>query len=80
MISTTSVYQTTCDFCVKVRNFFTDIYKAMIHARRLQASFRLAEHLKATNKDFRNIALSDLVKHIMDEDNPKYLDGTPVKK
>ena len=63
-----------------VVKFFVSIYEAMIYARRLQAAFRLAEHLKATNKDFRDIALGDLVNYIMDEDNPRHLDGTPVKK
>ena len=63
-----------------VVKFFVSIYEAMIYARRLQAAFRLAEHLKATNKDFRNIALGDLVNYIMDEDNPRHLDGTLVKK
>lgn len=63
-----------------VVNFFVSIYEAMIYARRLQAAFRLAEYLKATNKDFRNIALGDLVNYIMDEDNPRHLDGTLVKK
>ena len=68
------------DIATPVANFFVGIYESMIHARRLQAAYRLAEHLKTTNKDFRDIALGDLVNYMMDEDNPKHLDGTPVVK
>lgn len=61
-------------------NFLKKLAESFIHARRLQAAYRCAEHLKATNKDFRDIAIGDLVNYMMDEENPKHLDGTPASK
>ena len=83
MYAETPLRKPTFDIAKAIKpvvNFFVDIYESIIHARRLQAAYRLAEHLKATNKDFRDIALGDLVNRMMDEDNPTYLDGTPVNK
>ena len=67
MISTTSVYQTTCTVCVAIRDFFVNIYDAFIEARRLQAAMDIAQHLKAHNRDYRNMSLGDIVNQIMDE-------------
>jgi hypothetical protein len=67
MINTISVYQTTCEFCAIVRDFFIRIYDAFIEARRLQAAMHTAQHLKATNSDYRNMSLGEIVNQIMDE-------------
>jgi hypothetical protein len=65
MISTTSVYQTTCTVCVAIRDFFVRIYDAFVEARRLQAAMELAQHLKTHNSDYRNMSLGDIVNSIM---------------
>lgn len=67
MISTTSVYQTTCTVCVAIRDFFVRIYDAFIEARRLQAAMETAQHLKTHNRDYRNMSLGDIVNQIMDD-------------
>ena len=59
-------------------NFFRGIYDSIIHARKLQAAFRLAEHLKAYNSDFKHWSYSELVQAIMDEEHPVWLDKTPA--
>ena len=56
------------------------IFNAFIEARRLQAAFHTASHLIATNKDFRHMSHGELVRRIMDENSPTYIDGTPVKE
>lgn len=56
------------------------IFEAIIHARRLQAAFHTASYLIATNRDFRHVSHGELVNRIMDENNPTYIDGSPVKK
>jgi hypothetical protein len=60
--------------------FIKSFFDAVIHARRLQAAYHTANHLIATNKDFRHFSHGELVNRIMDEDNPTHLDGTPVHK
>ena len=67
MISTTSVYYTACAFCLKVRDICVRIYDAFIQARRLQAAMATAQHLKATNRDYRNMSLGDIVNQIMED-------------
>ena len=67
MIQTTSLYYTTCAICVKVRDVFVTILDAFIQARRLQAAMATAQHLKATNRDYRNMSLGEIVNQIMDE-------------
>ena len=47
--------------------FFVRIYDAFIEARRLQAAMATAQHLKATNRDYRNMSLGDIVNQIMDD-------------
>ena len=47
--------------------FFVRILDAFSEARRLQAAMQTAQHLKATNRDYRNMSLGDIVKQIMDE-------------
>jgi len=47
--------------------FFVRIYDAFIEARRLQAAMQTAQHLKATNRDYRNMSLGDIVNQIMDD-------------
>lgn len=66
MIQTTSLYYTTCAICSKVRDFFVRIYDSFVEARRLQAAMQTAQHLKATNRDYRNMSLGDIVNQIMD--------------
>jgi len=67
MISTTSVYQTTCAVCVSIRDFFVRIYDAFIEARRLQAAMQTAQHLKTHNRDYRHMSLGDIVNQIMEQ-------------
>lgn len=59
--------------------FIKNIIDALILARRTQAAFTVAQQLKDTNKDFRNVALGDIVKRIMDDKNPTHINGTPAK-
>ena len=59
--------------CMK---FIKKIYDAIVRARQLQAAFATAKYLKDTNKDFRNIALGDIVNRIMDTDHPTHIDGS----
>jgi len=59
--------------------FLKKLADSFVHARRLQAAYRCAEYLKATNKDFRDISLGDIVNRMMDEKNPTTINGTPVK-
>jgi len=59
-------------------NFFRGVYDSIIHARKLQAAFKLAEHLKMHNTDFKNWSYSELVQAIMDESHPVTLDKQPV--
>ena len=47
--------------------FFVSIFDAFIQARRLQAAMQTAQPLKATNKDFRHMSISDIVNKIMDD-------------
>lgn len=57
-------------------NFLTNIFDALVRARRLQAAYTVAQHLKDTNRDFREVALGDLVNRIMDTENPTHIDGS----
>lgn len=61
-------------------NFFRGIIDSITHARKLQAAFKLAEYLKTQNTDFKNWSYGEIVKHIMDEQNPVKLDKQPVNK
>ena len=47
--------------------FFVSIFDAFIQARRLQAAMQTAQHLKAHNRDYRNMSLGDIVNQIIDE-------------
>jgi hypothetical protein len=67
MIQTTSLYYTTCAICVKVRDVVVRIFDAFIEARRLQAAMATAQHLKAYNRDYRNMSLGEIVNQIIDE-------------
>lgn len=60
--------------------FIKAILDAVIHARKLQAADQIARNLIATNKDFKHLSHSELVHFIMDEENPRHLDGTLIKK
>jgi hypothetical protein len=66
MISTTSVYQTTCTVCVAIRDFFVRVYDAFVEARRLQSAMELAQHLKRHNR-LQNMSLGDIVNSIMED-------------
>jgi hypothetical protein len=50
-----------------IGTFFVRIYNAFIEARRLQAAMQTAQHLKATNRDYRSMSLGDIVAQIMEE-------------
>ena len=60
--------------------FIKTIFDAITHARRMQAAYHVASHLIATNRDFKHFSHGELVNRIMDDENPTYLDGTPVHK
>ena len=68
MISTTSVYQTTCKFCAEVRDFFVRIYDSIVEARRLQTAMELAQHLKSHNPDYRHMSLGDIMAKIANKE------------
>lgn len=50
-----------------VTNFFVHIFDAIIEARRLKAAMDTATHLKAYNKDYRNMSYSEIVNKILDD-------------
>ena len=62
-----------------VKGFFVGIFDTFVEARRHQAAFNIAQQLKLHNRDFRNWTTSELVKHILDEERPVYLDKSPAK-
>lgn len=68
MISTTSVYQTTCEFCASIRDFFVKIYDSIVEARRLQAAMELAQHLKSHNPDYKHMSLGDIMQKIAEKE------------
>jgi hypothetical protein len=47
---------------------FVSIYESFVYARRLQAAMQIAQHLKATNKDFRHMSLGDIVNQIIKDE------------
>ena len=53
---------------------------SITEARNLRKAQRTAHDLKTTNKDFANVSYHDLVQWIMDHENPRLLDGTPLKR
>ena len=56
--------------------FIKSIFSNIMEARRRQAAFYTAQYLKDTNKDFRDVALGDLVHRILDTKNPTHIDGS----
>ena len=50
-----------------VGNFFVRIFEAFIEARRLQAAFDTAHHLKTHNKDFKNMTYHEVVQFILND-------------
>jgi hypothetical protein len=81
MYASTSVQKTALDFS-KATGAFTSwvarLVDSITDARNLRKAQRTAHELKTTNKDFANVSYHDLVQWIMDEENPRLLDGTPV--
>ena len=59
-------------------NFLKSIFNNIVEARRRHAAFYTAQYLKDTNKDFRDVALGDLVNRILDTKNPTHIDGSRV--
>ena len=47
--------------------FFVRILDAFIEARRLQAAMHTAQHLKATNRDYRHMSLGEIVNKILED-------------
>jgi len=54
-----------------VSNFIVRIFDALVEARRLQAAMETAQHLKAHNRDYRNVSLGDIVREIMKDTDTK---------
>ena len=59
-----------------ITSFFGHLLHALMESRRKQAAKQAALHLKATSRDFADIAYQDLVAWILDDQHPRHLDGT----
>ena len=83
MYASTSVQKTSFDFSKASGAFASWVARfadSVTEARNLRKAQRTAHDLKTTNKDFANVSYHDLVQWIMDEENPRLLDGTPLKR
>ena len=83
MYASTSVQKTSFDFSKATGAFASWVVRfadSITEARNLRKAQRTAHDLKTTNKDFANVSYHDLVQWIMDEENPRLLDGTPLKR
>lgn len=83
MYASTSVQKTSFDFSKASGAFASWVARfadSITEARNLRKAQRTAHDLKTTNKDFANVSYHDLVQWIMDEENPRLLDGTPLKR
>ena len=83
MHASTSVQKTAFDFSKVTGAFASWVARfadSITDARNLRKAQRTAHYLKTTNKDFANVSYHDLVQWIMDEENPRLLDGTPVNR
>ena len=58
-----------------ITSFFGHLLHALMESRRKQAAKQVALHLKATSRDFTDIAYQDLVAWILDDQHPRHLDG-----
>ena len=63
-----------------ITTFLGRILDAFIEARRIEAARQTALHLKATNRDFGTISYYDVVRRLLDDPNPNYLDRSEVSK
>ena len=59
-----------------ITSFFVRLLHALMESRRKQAAKQAALHLKATSRDFADIAYQDLVAWMLDDQNPRHLDGS----
>ena len=83
MYASTSVQKTNFDFSKATGAFTSWVARfadSITEARNLRKAQRTAHDLKTTNKDFANVSYHDLVQWIMDHENPRLLDGTPLKR
>ena len=83
MYASTSVQKTTFDWSKATGAFASWVARfadSITEARNLRKAQRTAHDLKTTNKDFANVSYHDLVQWIMDHENPRLLDGTPLKR
>ena len=83
MHASTSVQKTAFDFSKATGAFASWVARfadSITEARNLRKAQRTAHYLKTTNKDFANVSYHDLVQWIMDQENPRLLDGTPVNR
>lgn len=60
---------------VPITSFLGRLLHALMESRRKQAATQTALHLKATSRDFADIAYQDLVVRILDDQYPRHLDG-----
>lgn len=83
MYASTSAQKTAFDFSKSTGAFTSWVARfvdSITDARNLRKAQRTAHDLKTTNKDFANVSYHDLVQWIMDKENPRLLDGTPVNR
>ena len=83
MYASTQIQKTAFDLSKATRPitaWFARLAESVTEARNLREAQRTAHYLKTTNKDFANVSYHDLVQWIMDQENPRLLDGTPVNR
>ena len=81
MYASTTAQKTSFDLSKAIRPFTAWVARLadrIYESRNLRKAQRTAHDLKTTNKDFANVSYHDLVQWIMDQENPRFLDGTPV--
>ena len=83
MYASTTAQKTTFDLSKAIRpviSWVARLTDSINESRNLRKAQRTAHELKTTNKDFANVSYLDLVQWIMDQKNPRLLDGTPVNR
>ena len=83
MYASTTAQKPTFDLSKAIRpvtSWVARLTDRINELRNLRKAQRTAHDLKTTNKDFANVSYHDLVQWIMDQKNPRLLDGTPVNR
>lgn len=83
MYASTQAQKTNFDLLKAIQPFTSlvaQLSARIAKAHDLRKAHQTAHYLKTTNKDFANVSYHDLVQWIMDQENPRLLDGTPVNR